>query len=57
MSNALETNKSWRWNYNGALGVMGTFVNDNPFQVQVLCNAADAAHNIKVGLIQVAGMS
>jgi hypothetical protein len=57
MSNALETNKAWRWNYNGALGEMGRFVNDNPFQVQVLCNATDASHNVKIGLVQVPGMS
>lgn len=57
MSNALETNYAWHWNYDGTLGEMGRFVNDNPFQVQVLCNAADASHNVKVGIVQVPGLS
>lgn len=42
--------------WNGAFGEYGRFVNDNPFQMQVLCNAADTAHEIYIGLVQVGSL-
>jgi hypothetical protein len=56
LSHTTEGFKAWRWNYNGALGEMGRFVNDNPPQINVYCTAADAAHNIYLQLVQVGSL-
>jgi hypothetical protein len=43
-------------NYNGDFGELGRFVNDNPFQCEVLCNGTDNSHNLYVGLVPVGSL-
>lgn len=56
LSRTAEGNQSPNPNYYGYFGEMGRFVNDNPFQVEVLANAADAAHVLYVGLVPVGSL-
>lgn len=42
--------------FNGAFGECGRFVNDNPFQIEVLNTTTDNAHEFYVGIVQVGGL-
>jgi hypothetical protein len=55
-SRTAEGNQSPNLNYFAYLGEMGRFVNDNPFQCEVLCNGADASHVFYFGLVPVASL-
>jgi hypothetical protein len=50
--NAMHPNVNW----NGAYGEAGRFVNDNPFQMEVLCDGTDNAHSFWVGIVPVGSL-
>lgn len=56
LSRGSEGNMSPSINYDGSLGEMGRFVNDNPFQVECLVNGTDATHVFYFGLVQVGSL-
>lgn len=56
LSCTTETRRDWFSNYDGTLGEMGRFVNDNVFQVEALVNGTDNAHVFYFGLVQVGSL-
>lgn len=56
LSRTSEGNLSPLINYDGSLGEMGRFVNDNPFQLEALVNGTDNSHVFYFGLVQVGSL-
>lgn len=56
LSGASVNNIPWRGQTESWLGEMGRFVNDNPFQCEVLCNGTDSTHTLYVGLVKVGSL-
>lgn len=52
-----EGTRPYFTNFDSSLGEMGRFVNDNPFQTEVLCNSTDSTHTFYFGLVPVAGLT
>lgn len=51
-----KTNLVWNGQQMGYLGEMGRFVNDNPFQIEVLAAGTDNSHTIYTGLVPVSSL-